>query len=212
MCDELIAGHGDCLPKLEAKTLVPTSGKSFKSVDPRDLRASWDAAAAKANEDSIASWKIIGPFKSPTPGKVSLELKTPVEDDFVRRADGGIDPNARYDASGAALKWKDVSADKKGRVDLAAEIGQEEWAVAYAYAEIDSIHQREAVLTCGSDDGIRIWLNGKVVHTHEVGRGYRPGNDAVTVHLKAGKNRLFVKIDNYVGGWGFGVAVPKPNF
>ncbi len=45
MCDELIAAHGELLPDLDAKrTLVPTSGKSFGPVDPKDLRASWDAA------------------------------------------------------------------------------------------------------------------------------------------------------------------------
>jgi alpha-galactosidase len=45
MCDELIAAHGDLLPDLDAKrTLVPTSGRSFGAVDPKALRASWDAA------------------------------------------------------------------------------------------------------------------------------------------------------------------------
>ncbi|HXE53628.1 MAG TPA: alpha-galactosidase, partial [Tepidisphaeraceae bacterium] len=44
MCDELIAAHGDMLPKLDCKrTLVPMSGKSFGPVDPRELRAGWDA-------------------------------------------------------------------------------------------------------------------------------------------------------------------------
>ncbi len=48
MCDELIAAHvpgAPGLPPLDAKrTLVPTSGKSFRAVDPKSLRASWDAA------------------------------------------------------------------------------------------------------------------------------------------------------------------------
>jgi hypothetical protein len=48
MCDELIAAHGDVLPKLESKTLVPTSGKAFGKVDAKDLRKSWDAAHAKS--------------------------------------------------------------------------------------------------------------------------------------------------------------------
>jgi alpha-galactosidase len=47
MCDELIAAHGDLLPKLDGKkTLVPSSGKSFGRVDPKDLRKSWDNAYA----------------------------------------------------------------------------------------------------------------------------------------------------------------------
>jgi alpha-galactosidase len=45
MCDELIAAHGNLLPKLDGKkTLVPTSGKHFERVDAKDLRASWDKA------------------------------------------------------------------------------------------------------------------------------------------------------------------------
>ena len=49
LCDELIAAHGDLLPKLDSKkTLVPCSGKTFGAVDPTVLRKSWDAAQAKA--------------------------------------------------------------------------------------------------------------------------------------------------------------------
>jgi alpha-galactosidase len=47
MCDELIAAHGDLLPPLDAPTRVPTSGRTFGPVDPKDLRASWDAAHHK---------------------------------------------------------------------------------------------------------------------------------------------------------------------
>jgi alpha-galactosidase len=56
MCDELIAAHGEVLPPLDRKkTLVPTSGKSFGTVDPKLLRASWDAAhAAAPKHDRLA--------------------------------------------------------------------------------------------------------------------------------------------------------------
>jgi alpha-galactosidase len=56
MCDELIAAHGDLLPRLDGKrTLVPTSGKEFGKVDPKDLRRSWDAAHAGARKhDKLA--------------------------------------------------------------------------------------------------------------------------------------------------------------
>jgi hypothetical protein len=57
MCDELIEGHRDFLPPLDAKkTLIPTSGKSFSPPTPQELRASWDAAQEKAVEDMIDSW------------------------------------------------------------------------------------------------------------------------------------------------------------
>jgi alpha-galactosidase len=48
MCDELIAAHGDLLPKLACKTCVPTSGKRFGPVDATELRRQWDQSHAKA--------------------------------------------------------------------------------------------------------------------------------------------------------------------
>jgi alpha-galactosidase len=55
MCDELIAAHGDLLPRLDGKkTLVPSSGKSFGRVDPRVLRKSWDNAYAASKAQRAA--------------------------------------------------------------------------------------------------------------------------------------------------------------
>src|SRR4029078_6399314 len=134
---------------------------------------------------------------------VSLAERTPIDEDFERRGDGSVD----------VRKWKKVRASTKtGMVTLARELGKVEYCLAYGYSEIESIHAREAVLRCGSDDGIQIWINGKGVHRNEIGRAYVPDSAAVTVRLRAGINRIFVKIDNYIGGYGFGIAIPKANF
>jgi alpha-galactosidase len=42
MCDQLIAAHGENLPKLEKKTLVPTSGKIFGKAEMDVYRKSWE--------------------------------------------------------------------------------------------------------------------------------------------------------------------------
>jgi alpha-galactosidase len=219
MCDELIAGHGfekdgGFLPNLDAKkTLVPTSGKTFHPPTPAQLRKSWDDAQARAGEDCIADWQIIGAFVAGE-GKASTDFHTPVEDDVQRQPDGRVDLSATYKAEdGRALKWARATANpKNGFVDCRKAIGPFEFCVAYGYTEIESIHPRETILRCGSDDGIRIWLNGKIIHSNDTGRGYRLGEDEAPIYLKAGINRLLVKVVNYRAGWGFGVAVPKANF
>jgi alpha-galactosidase len=219
MCDELIAAHGfekdgGYLPNLDAKkTLVPSSGKKFGTVDPKDLRKSWDAAAAKAGEEYLNDWQVIGPFESGKANQISLDFKTPVDDDIAKRTDGSLDTTATYKAGGKTLKWKKATASKKnGFVDFSKEIGPVEWCVGYAYAELESIHAREAVLRCGSDDGIKIWINGKVVHKNETMRGYTPDSDEAAIQLKSGINRIVVKLTNGASGWGFGIAIPKANF
>jgi alpha-galactosidase len=216
MCDELIAAHGfvregGCLPDLDAKrTLVPTSGKTFGRVDAKELRKSWDAAQAKANADYLRDWQIIGPFPSPEPGAMKLSMRTPVEDDFAKRPDGTVDTAAAFKAGDRTAKWKPATAStKNGFVDLRRELGGADWCVAYAYAEVESIHPRETVIRCGSDDGIQVWLNGVVVHAVDKVRAYHPGDDEAAVQLRAGVNRILVKVTNHTAGWGFGLAVPR---
>jgi len=201
MCDELIAGHGKHMPDLDAKkTLVPSSGKRYRPPTAQQLRASWDATRIKASDEYLKDWWLLGPFKSPTPGKVSLEF-APIDETKLL--------SVQWKSAG---QWCRATANSRGVVDLTAALGQVEWAVAYGYAEVTSIHARDCELRCGSDDGIKIWLNGKIVHQHEIGRAYAPDADRVSIHLTAGVNRLVVKIDNYLAGWSFGVAIPKANF
>jgi len=215
MCDEMIAAYGDELPKLDKKTLVPTSGKTFPKVDSKVLRESWDKAQADSESDFIASWNVIGPFRSPEKGKISLDFPTPVEAAFQERKDGSIDAKATYASSepkDGTLTWKKVKAGKRGYVNLDRVVGSVEWACAYAYTEIESVHPRDTVLGIGSDDGVKVWLNGKVVDTREVQRSYSANEDTVSIHLEAGINRVLLKIDNYLSGWGFGVSIPKATY
>jgi len=58
-------------------------------------------------------------------------------------------------------------------------------------------------LSLGSDDGIKVWLNGKAVHTNKVTRSLAADQDKVTVQLQAGENKLLMKIVNATGGSGF---------
>jgi hypothetical protein len=108
--------------------------------------------------------------------------------------DGSVELTASYPGAeqGSVLRWKSVSASK-GFVDLNQTLGYAENAVAYAYCEIESIHPRETVLKCGSDDGIKVWINGQVVHQWEGQRGHAPGSDQQAIHLEAGVNRVLVK-------------------
>jgi alpha-galactosidase len=200
MCDELIAGHGDLLPNLDAKkTLVPTSGKTFNPPTPQELRASWDAAQKDGHEGDIVNWQVLGPFVQ-SDGDISTAFVPSDMDEAILAA------------GQHTTGWESAVANKKGFVNLVSVLGQHNNAVAYAYVQIESIHQRETVLKCGSDDGIKIWLNGKVVHDHNIGRGFSHGEDQCPVFLESGVNHLLVKITNVRAGWGFGVSVPKANF
>ena len=57
----------------------------------------------------------------------------------------------------------------------------------------------------GSDDYIKVWINGKLVHTYKTER--RSGEadqDTVTgISLAKGSNRIVVKCVNVVNAWNF---------
>lgn len=82
--------------------------------------------------------------------------------------------------------------------------------VAYAFCRIESPDARKVILTVGSNDGVRVWLNGKEVHEHHVSRWLVLDHDYVPIELKPGKNNLLFKIDDGTGD--FGLAVRLLNY
>jgi len=67
--------------------------------------------------------------------------------------------------------------------------------------ELTSDKKQSIRLEIGSDDGIKVWLNGKVVHKNNTVRTHKPGSDKADITIKAGKNRLLVKITQRTGHW-----------
>jgi hypothetical protein len=156
----------------------------------------------------VIRWHVLGPFPSQGSGRVRLDQRTAVEDELERRGDGSVDVTAPVcGGRGSTMRWKPLGADRRGFVDLAEALGPADWVIGYAYAEVESAAARPSLLRCGSDDGIKVWLNGQAVHANEVGREYLAGSDETPVTLRAGVNRLLVKVDNYQGCWGFGLEL-----
>ena len=74
---------------------------------------------------------------------------------------------------------------------------------AYALINIVSPRDRKNVaMGVGSDDGVKVWLNGKVVHTNDVHRGTTGIQDLFRVDLRTGSNLLLVKVTDRFGHWG----------
>jgi hypothetical protein len=65
--------------------------------------------------------------------------------------------------------------------------------VAYAFARVPRQKAGPAVLSIGSRDGIRVWLNGKPVVSRDGLRSATPDEDRVAVEMNAGENTLLVK-------------------
>jgi len=104
----------------------------------------------------------------------------------------------------AQWRWMPVSADvtEPWKMDLLKAIGGEQ-RVAYARTWIDTPKEQKVRMELGSDDGIKVWLNGQLVHANNVARALTPGSDKVDVTLKEGRNSLLLKVTQLNQGWGF---------
>jgi hypothetical protein len=61
----------------------------------------------------------------------------------------------------------------------------------------------DAWLGLGSDDGVKIWLNGELACDKWVQRPSRVDEDVLALHLKSGANRMLIKIQNVPREWSF---------
>lgn len=81
----------------------------------------------------------------------------------------------------------------------------------YGYTAIISPDRRNVTLRAGSDDAIKIWLNGKVVHNNPILRGASGFLDSVDITLERGINSLLVKVCEQGGGWSSFVGFDNQN-
>jgi HEAT repeat protein len=99
-----------------------------------------------------------------------------------------------------AAAWKPIRSGNT--VDLAAMFPEQFNCVAYLKTRIIAPQDCEAALLLGSDDGVKAWLNGTVVHSDNVDRGLTVDSDMAPIQLKQGANDLLLKITQGGGGWG----------
>ncbi len=106
------------------------------------------------------------------------------------------------ETGGKDVTWKLL---KKGigqeTIDLIKAAGNKSNCCVYLKTTLVAPKKQETRLEMGSDDAIKAWLNGKLVHENFQSRGCTPGQDKVTVTLNEGENSLMLKIVQGSGDW-----------
>ncbi|SPE62869.1 exported hypothetical protein [Verrucomicrobia bacterium] len=146
----------------------------------------------------LTAWQVAGPFRQEGKGCTDL-----FDISFPPEQSGTPD-----------VKWQSLSAGTDPRrpwlMDLLKALGGEQ-CVAYAQTWVHSDQQEAVLLEVGSDDGVKVWLNGELIHANNAVRGLQPGSDRINAVLKAGWNRLLLKVTQYNQGWEFCARFRKPD-
>ena len=74
-------------------------------------------------------------------------------------------------------------------------------AVVYGSVILNAPRRQETTMFVGSDDAVKVWLNGKLVHNNPINRGAHDYQDTFPVRLKKGENVLLVAVYEFWGGW-----------
>ena len=138
----------------------------------------------------FGAWHAVGPFAGGDPATAYDTAFGP------EQSPGGFDPAATF---GGGLVWTPHPEWADGAVQAL----EGEMCATYLSRSIFAPTARTLSLSLGSDDAIKVWCNGRLVHENNVARAVAPDQDSIEVDLLPGENRLLMKIVNFSGGYGF---------
>jgi len=145
----------------------------------------------------ITAWEVSGPYAQE--GKEAGQL--------FDTAFPPEDPNAK-------VAWTimpvDLNPDTPWLIGLDKAMGGNN-VVAYLRTAIVSPAAQDALLELGSDDGVKVWLNGQVVHGANASRGCSPATDKVNVKLEQGDNALMLKVTQGGADWAACARICAPD-
>jgi hypothetical protein len=142
----------------------------------------------------LSDWWIIGPYENPD--EKGLYITYPPEQEF--------DTTKTYRGrNNQSVRWQQVSNEISGYMDFTKIFKDSEFGVAYARSKIDMFQDADVKIGIGSNDGVRLFVNGQLVLDNKIARSAEPNQDIITVPLKKGQNGILLKIDQLGGGWGF---------
>ena len=184
--------------------ILKTSGASVESVHVSDLRM----VTYKDLKvyDFMNRWAVLGPLAIHGQGY-------PPEEEVQRKAFDTEPFDLEHFQETIAIgdeeyHWEYLHA-RSGIVVPPRPSDRLYYVYGYAWAQINMPEETTAMLGIGSDDSVKVWLNGELVHKHWTKRGVTPDEDMVPVTFRKGKNQLVLKIQNGALDWGFSCRVLK---
>ncbi|NNM24441.1 MAG: hypothetical protein HKO59_00400 [Phycisphaerales bacterium] len=169
----------------------------FNYVKRDTRRATREATLAQYTTPlELGAWYVIGPFDNAGRDK----------HDIVYPPEVGIDLAASYEGKdGRLAAWEEIPDDAWMKHDLKRFGDEAANTDGIAYLARRFTAPRDGVVTfqMGSDDGLKVWLNGRLHVDADVYRGFNIQDHTVELPIRAGENTLLVKVTQGVGGWDF---------
>ena len=172
-----------------AKAAETAKAVQAVSKAPETLTRARELVAGKGGDSAfIRDWLVAGPFSKP--GVEGAEAIFNV---------------AFGPETGQETKWK--ALPRSDQLNLLSVFPGQENCVAYLNAQLVAPAACEATLLIGSDDGVKVWMNSKAIHSNNTDRNYVVDQDKIPFHLRAGANEMLMKVSQGGGGWAVSARV-----
>jgi type 1 glutamine amidotransferase len=163
----------------------------------------------------FGEWHLSTPFPYAGHGKGDLATPHAPEEELSKMRAGGPGPDfaATYTGKqGVRASWRALGRIENRRVDLRVNDRDElnENAACYLHGTITCEADCLLPLTLGSDDGLRLWVNGALLVDRDVPRSLDPDAEKLRLELSAGVNHVFAKVAQGGGDWEFQINSRKP--
>ncbi len=140
----------------------------------------------------ITNFFMIGPFKNES--RAGMDEVYPPED--------RIDLNKRYTVSAYhETKWRLNSFHHLDGIDLKSYFTPDQNSIAYFLLYLDVTNKSYHDIIYGSDDGIKIWVNNRMIVNEDIYRSGYFEQNRVKVLFKKGLNKILIKSSQESGAW-----------
>ncbi len=158
-----------------------------------------DGVSMEPKRVYIPEWYILGPF--PNPHKTGFNRRGL---DSVYLPEKMIDLQKEYyGITKDPIRWTHTLTPLNGSLSLTDIIYPREYVVSYALTYIYSPDLRKAILFIGTDDGGKVFFNGKEVYRYLGERIAEPDQAEIELSMKPGWNTLLLKVENNMGQYAF---------
>jgi hypothetical protein len=215
----------------QAAPPLTIDGKPYVKLATADETRKAMRATLLGGEVTFGRWQMLAPFPAPR-GSASLAEASPAEVALARCAENGPGPDLAQKfvrvVDGVAphgvayrrrveLEWRDITdVEAGGGADGFEAIefntllggGPHDHLFAFLHRTLENATPVTLRLQVGSDDGLRLWLDGALLIDVVTTRVLDLNDHHLDLHLAPGLHHLFAKVAQDAGGWSFQMA-PK---
>ncbi len=148
-------------------------------------------------EDYISAWEYAGPYFEQ--GKSAMQIF-------------GVEfPPEKGDEKVGWRVFPFGTDDSRGWVILLDKVLGGEERVVYLRTRILAQEDRDGILELGTNDGCKVWFNGKKIQEVNEGRPLQPWQDKLPIKLNKGWNTVMLAVYQQGGAWSACARITQPD-